>query len=369
MDLLHIEEHRRENDELIFDLQQLQYPDHPTYKDRDKTRRYWQWRYFSSPDIISRVFVVKGDDGRIVAGMRPISILPVQCNGAPLSCLMLTAVITHPDFRNKGIFSNLVKHSRKEAERLGAAFAFTFPNEKSFAIYKKKTEWAHIGSLPLHVKVLDCSAVLEKKIIPSLLTRAAGAFGQCILDLVFRSRKIASAIKIDIKAATGIDDSYNQLWQRVAGDYCIAVKRNGDYLKWRYFDKPDTDYIILEAREKRDSSLKGYIVITTQDRFNLKLGLIVDILVESGDENTSALLIAEALTVFKNDNVPVVCCLMQKHYPYAHALKMNGFICIPDRVSPKKFYFIGSALAPQGLPAEVFEFKNWYLTWGDTDNV
>ncbi len=55
MDPLNIEEHKREDDEKIFDLQQLEYPDLNIYKDRAKTHWYWKWRYFSNSDIINLI--------------------------------------------------------------------------------------------------------------------------------------------------------------------------------------------------------------------------------------------------------------------------------------------------------------------------
>jgi hypothetical protein len=47
-----------------------------------------------------------------------------------------------------------------------------------------------------------------------------------------------------------------------------------------------------------------------------------------------------------------------------------GYIPLPNRVTPKKFHTICSNLTDdRELGNLIADFKNWYLTWGDTDNV
>ena len=154
MTKLILEAHHRKDDEKILDLQQCVYPNHHLFRDRNMSRQGWQWRYFSNPNIFSQVFIVRDEKNGMIAGMRPLTFLPIQVNGKQFLSVWLTAVITHPQYRRMGIFSRLVNHSMSVARQRGAKFAFTFPNEKSFAIYKKKADWRYIGAIPLYLKVI-----------------------------------------------------------------------------------------------------------------------------------------------------------------------------------------------------------------------
>lgn len=366
-----IEEHKRADDEKIFDLQKLVYPDHFIYKDRELTRLYWQWRHYSNPDITSRIYVIKGGGDGVIAGMRPISFMPIRVNGKDVSSVMLTAVITHPDYRRKGIFSSLVKHSMKESKDSGASFAFTFPNEKSYAIYSKKREWRHIGSIPLFAKIIDLNRVLQSQLGSLFLVRWMSMFGNKVLKFIYKRPVFDSFnTKIDIRMTKDIDNSYDQFWHKVSSDYSIIIKRDANYLRWRYLDNPVMKYDIIEARDKKDDSLKGYIVTTFQERYGLNLGLIIDMMVQAKDEQIGTLLIAKVTSRFNDEKVAVAGCLMQKNQWYTKCLRNNGFLFLPQKINPREFYVLCSCLSEDPeFERTIFNFDDWHLTWGDTDNV
>ena len=368
---LSIDEHDRSEDPEIFKLQHIVYPDHHLYRDPVQTRKYWQWKYFSNPAIPSKVYVVKGEDGRTIAGMRPVSFLPVQVEGKTLLSALLTAVITHPGYRKRGIFSSLVKRSLEEARKQGADFAFTFPNEQSFAIYRKIPEWHCLGNLALYVRPIRPLRLLRAGLsrLPAIGYLLRLNHGKAE-GSDSTGRFIADHREIRIRTVERFNEDADRLWERVGPSFEVVIKRDAAHLNWRYADNPVSKYRVIEARERKDNALKGYLVSTIQERGGMSLGLIVDLLVEGGQPSVARALISEANAHFKREGVMLAACLMNRKSPYVGNLLWRGYLPIHDRINPKKFHVVCSLLGDGPAFAEnLLDFDRWHLTWGDTDNV
>jgi len=141
--------------------------------------------------------------------------------------------------------------------------------------------------------------------------------------------------------------------------------RDKKYLNWRYIDRPGQEYTVFSAQ--RGTNLVGYVIVKSNVRmFDLVLGLIVDILA-SDDNHVADYLIAQAIEYFRGEKVDAIGCVMLKHTPYHKALKRNGFIQVPQLLSPKEFYFMvhfNSGEIPKVLAGNPV---NWFLTFGDFD--
>ena len=166
-----------------------------------------------------------------------------------------------------------------------------------------------------------------------------------------------------INQVDGWDERMDELWAQVSPHHCIIMQRDRAYLTWRYAEHPEEKYTILQAEKK--GAVLGYVVVKTTELFGLKSGLIVDILALS--PQVSDYLIAQALAYFREAEMEVAGTLITDTLFYPRSLRRNGFLRCPIRLCPKEFYFVCQIIAPQA--ADAASFKNWFLTWGDTDNV
>ena len=66
-----------------------------------------------------------------------------------------------------------------------------------------------------------------------------------------------------VEAAPYAGSQFDRLFRQAAPHYGFLVRRDSDYLKWRYFDCPDTDYTLLAIRRWR--RLVGWGVFRRQD--------------------------------------------------------------------------------------------------------
>jgi Acetyltransferase (GNAT) domain len=101
---------------------------------------YFRWKYFDNPagDAIAYAAMV---DGKIVAsyGMIPEY---YWVNGEVTKIFQAIDAMTHPDFRNSGIFMTLATCCQEEIKRLGIeSVSFAFPAKKSYGVFTQKLGW------------------------------------------------------------------------------------------------------------------------------------------------------------------------------------------------------------------------------------
>ena len=77
-----------------------------------------------------------------------------------------------------------------------------------------------------------------------------------------------------ISIASGFNEEYDQLWDEAKSSLGIrcGVVRDANWMKWKL-----SKFLVLEARDHDDDSLKGYIA------FNTKSGFVTDVLGKSID--------------------------------------------------------------------------------------
>jgi len=67
--------------------------------------------------------------------------------------------MTHPDYRNQGMFTVLAKACMELAENRGVEALYGFPNENSYHGFVSKLNWDHTGDIPTWVRVLKSTAL------------------------------------------------------------------------------------------------------------------------------------------------------------------------------------------------------------------
>ncbi len=323
------------------------------------------WRYRN--DLFkSVIWVAKSNNEQIVA-MRPTVIKSVRIGGEKLTAVHFMDAMTHPDFRRQGLFTRLTHQATNGAIQNGVELCYTFPNENSFVGYAKKTDWVHVGSLPLFVKLINVDALMQWKVNNHLLRHILASVLRPALSLICQEKKNNCLDEMSIRQVKTFDERFDTFWNLVADDYKVILKRNHYYLNWRYGERPSTEYVVYEAVGEED--LLGFIVVRTRYMFGVKLGLIVDILTLNRDQSIAQALIAKGVEHLKQMGVDAIGCLMFDHQPYCSALRREGFFRVPNYLMPRRFYFLVRSNQKKVIPIDVLEKENWYLTWGDNDAV
>lgn len=328
-------------------------------------RELWNWKYFTGPFGKSLIFLVR--EKNQIIGLRPSSPRKILIKGKLKDACQFMDVMTHPDYRRQGIFTSLVEKSSDAILNGGTSLIYTFPNEKSVVGYKNKFDWKQVCLISMYVKPLNIKNLIKKYLKSAWLIQFFFFIITQFLKISFIEKRIRADNSIKLVEIESFDERINSFFQKVKSDYQIIIHRNVDYLNWRYCRNSQRKYKIIQA--ERNNQIVGYIVATKVDKFNIKLGIICEILSLSSDLSIAELLISEINKNFKNKNIELAACLMLKDKYYSKLLKKQGYRKIPNKLLPRKFYLFVKTNLNILFTRYIKNYRNWYITWGDIDTV
>ena len=143
MDYLKIDFKKDEELELLIELQNA------VYKDRGFKKELFKFWYVDNPcgNVISYNAI---DKGKLVAHQSFVPEL-MEVDGRVVRCARSMAVVTHPDYRGKGLFSKLTNMAVEEAKRQGYEFLYAITNGNSFPRFVKHCGFSSIGHLNVKI--------------------------------------------------------------------------------------------------------------------------------------------------------------------------------------------------------------------------
>lgn len=217
------------------------------------------------------------------------------------------------------------------------------------------------------IKVLNWGSLLARYLGRESLTKATAPQ---------RMQRIEPARgDLTIGAVSRLDERLDELWQHVSRNFRIIVKRDQEYLSWRYTSNPVAEYTVLTV--EKDNRILGYSVLTEERWHNLRFGRIVDLLGFKDRRNVLDHLVHSAVESFKERGADVVTCAMSEEHPYTPVLRRAGFITHPRHMNRALY----AAINLRGLATDEREVytqtlrlsqsdflrkkSNWFMMQGD----
>lgn len=314
---------------------------------------WWRWRHFSFPEAPTTIFLAV-DAGQIV-GMRPMALFDYYYFGERLRGALFSAVMVHPHYRRQGIFTSLVRACVEEAWRQGAAFATTMPNASSRPGFIE-LGWESPGERRLLVRPffgrgpapsspgdhrpgLSVERVLDQRDSATLMIEAVERFGSDA-DLLIKR----------------VGDAYQGL----------ILDRTSTWLNWRYETSEWASYTRFEVRDA-EGVLRGLTVTAHERRYALHVGYLVDLLAE--DEMPRRALIRTSLEDLRRRGCSIAATVVSAPASIRE-LRREGFVPIPYRLSPKRFYTFYTPSPDSRRKLERLRtLDHWYQTLGDWDGL
>lgn len=138
----------------------------------------------------------------------------------------------------------------------------------------------------------------------------------------FLERRPKQESRTDIKEVQNFDERIDQLWRSTNHQYDVIVKRDKEFLNWRY--SPHTTLSYRKFIAIRNEEVKGYIILRRNEPGERDFGIIVDLYSSRGDQQTIEDLLRHALHFFAKDVVAIACATSIKEYQ--KALSKFGFL-------------------------------------------
>lgn len=294
---------------------------HVTYG-RAMSDELWRWRFRDNP-AGSSIIQLAWDDN-ILASHYAVAQVTLSVNGEKVSSGLDVTTITHPDYRGRGLFRTLAKSAFERSTGSGLAIVWGFPNRNSHRGYIQDLGWMDIWE------------------VPTLRWRTP----------TLTHLGISSSSIVEVSS---FDERFDHLWREVRRDSCIMVERDSQYLRWRYTAKPNAQYRILVCQEGHN--LLGYAVFK---RYADELQ-VVDLLTQN-DVEIGRQLLLEVARIAVSESAEAVSLWLNVTHPLHRAFERMGF----ENGAPIT-YLAGLTLGSDPLNEGVYDFRNWYITMGDSD--
>jgi GNAT superfamily N-acetyltransferase len=313
-------------------------------------RDYYQWKYFGNPFGKAWVGIAVSGD-RVVSSVSAMP-KPLQVRGRRVLAYELGDFLTAPDFRRRGLFSQLVRLVLEKAVHQGAALVYVRPNDTSFPLLMKlgfqEPRQIHQRSYPR-----PGSWLARKVRIPDGLSKGLGldALGRCL------AAPPVSDAGLEVTPLSRFGRETDHLWEQVGHEYEFLLARESAYLNWRYADSPTPFQIWLA---QRDGKPAGYLVGFAGAEQGI--AAILDLFASRGDHSAVRALLHCAFREYHRLGVRGIYAWTLAQSPQSAASRSLRRAC--PLVRGPVLHLAVHARSATPLPE-----SGWHLSPGDFDGV
>lgn len=323
------------------------------------------WRYDQNPHGTAVSLLSRPEAGDGVSGYA-CSPRRVLTFGKEESSVGETGdVMTHPDWRGRGLFRELDAACMEHTARLGWPCVIGLPNNRSAHIFVR-IGWDRIGALRSYTFLLEKDAAaraerLREGRLAALLTSLGRRAGQRA-----RKRLRRAAGSLEARPLERFPEEVLELSRTVERRFAFMVRRDADYLNWRFVDNPSGLHraigVYESAREGR-GRLAGYAVVQLP-RAGQRLGYLVDVLAASDEAVAAA--IEAGLAALAAEGVSAVRATAIDGSWWSRSLRSSGFLAPRSR---NHLIVILYTHAPEEAVAQAARrASDWYFTDADRDD-
>jgi len=319
--------------------------------------RFVRWRYFDGRGPGPTPYWVLERDGEIVGacGLEPVILV---VDGEPTEAVRTLDIMVHPGLEGRGLgaFMNLVLFDR---------FPITIVTGSNPASHHLLTRmFHHTLDLVFWKALIESRGLIETRLPLGPLAGVVAVGADAALALARRARRRKPRSGLDIRELTSFDQRATELALRVERPGRIMVRRDAEYLNWRFLRNPRCEYRAFGAFA--GDRMAGYLV----SRFNLarpnprREGEVVDWLADdSHDDGLSPLdaLLATALDTHVEAGAGLVTCAAYGAGIEA-AARANGFRLRERQTIP---FFVRAA--QEDVHRRLSSGEGWFVTRGDLD--
>jgi hypothetical protein len=122
-----------------------------------------------------------------------------------------------------------------------------------------------IGASNYWVKILRSEYKIAKYIKVKFPSHVIGLMIDLVLSFLDTMRTTPCSEELEIETVDSCDERFDALWENSKSQYKIVPFKNKEYLNWRYSQCRTRKYRYFCLCDKKDKSLKGYIMYSILD--------------------------------------------------------------------------------------------------------
>jgi hypothetical protein len=289
----------------------------------EMSKAFYRWRFLANPfgpPMVSLLW-----DGATLVGHYAVSPMKSLVGDRIVASAQSMTTMTHPDYRNRGVFSTLAEDLYARMAGLGVGMVWGFPNTQSHYGFVHRLGWRDIGLIATMTRGVD----------------------DCPEDA-------PRLVRLGV-----VDERISEIFSRSLDGRIFPSCRDAAYLRWRYLDHPVGGYTIFGLGDAPEAVA---VVKSYQYSAAHKALEVVDVLY--GDKpRLVGPLFAGLLVHARETGHALLRTWLGMADPAFSALEKLSFM-------PKEpiVYFGGRELGALSLPLDRFRLTDWVVSMGDSDN-
>ncbi|NLD47752.1 MAG: GNAT family N-acetyltransferase [Clostridiaceae bacterium] len=323
-------------------------------------KEFVQHEYFENPAGDALIELACDDENNILAGQYVVNPKLIYSKGTTIKAILSLNTLTRAAYRGQKIFTSLAEITYQRAANEGYAFCYGAPNPNSHPGFIKKLSFIDLGEMPLYVKPLKTSQMVQELTKNKLLANLAVIGNPFFRVNDCQSNNIVQITESNVK----LMDSF---WDKIKDKYTIMGVRDSAYIHYRYLNVPIRKY--HPYFYVKDGIVVAYAVGRVREVAHMQCGMIADFLYLEGYEKEARELIKHLVCVMKENGAGVAGCIMQSNSAEAGQLKKIGFIHCPKKILPQPTPIIYRKLRDDLDDSLFTDWNNWFFTTGDYDVV
>jgi hypothetical protein len=316
----------------------------------DASRLRWEWQYARNPNnppTGPQIWIAR--EGPAVIGQYATMPVRLHVLGREIPASWGMDVMVAPERQRQGLgevlFGTWDKH-------VGASLGLGL-SESSERLFRK-LRWPDVGPVPCLIKPLTRRAVRHAT-WPAALNDLAGAVSLPMVRFVARARPLI----VPVEPTRDFHGGFTRLWERVAPRFDLAVRRDAEYLTWKYLTPPHIRYCVAIARGETEP--RGYAVYRHVREPRGRVTLLVDFLSDPDDDATFLSLLRfvdREARAADSDKIRAFAL----NAPFRRLLKRSGYFQVTSTMS-----FVARINAIP-VPDDFYRTRDrWHVTLGDSD--
>jgi hypothetical protein len=279
-------------------------------------------------------------------GAQPSHEVALRFDGAPLRGALLLDVMTHPDYRRRGVFRGVVEGLRQSLHADGIRVLLTTPNRQAAGGFSRLPAWHLAGEL-----------------VPLVLPIRWGA----LLRPARWSDHGAPAFHRDEPAARPLaeDPGTSSLWRRFADWSGTGIVRDPAFLSWRFGGHTGRPYRI-EGRGA-PTGWNALAVTTTGRLLSRRVLLLVDLIAARPDGPDIADLLRAVREQATKGGEAAVVSYLAPGSALIGPLRAAGFLPVPRLLRPRPYAVWMATDLTGDAAARLGRLSGWHMTLADSD--
>jgi len=316
----------------------------------ESSRLRWEWQYRRNPNNPGHepeIWIAR--EGTTLVGQYATMPVKLSLKGREVQASWGMDVMVAPERQRQGLGEILF---RTWDRNVGASLGLGL-SDSSYKLFQK-LKWPDVGPVPCLVKPLTRRA-FRRPNWPVAINRLVSAITLPVVMIVSRARPV----RAEVRLIQRFDDSFTNLWETLAPQFDLAVRRDAAYLNWKFVTAPHVRYSIAVVR--RDERNVGYAVYRHLHEPRGRVTLLVDFLTDPEDEAAFRTLLnwvdREARQA-DSDKIRVFAT----HAGFRRLLRRSGYFQVKSTME-----FVVKVNGIDVAPRFYENTEGWHVTLGDSD--